>query len=52
MTRTELENRINQLENDEFLLAMKDFWTDKDFEDNKRMFTELKSLREMLSKMQ
>ena len=52
MTRTEIKDRINQLENEKFLLSMKDFWTDKDFEDNKRMFTELKSLREMLSEIQ
>lgn len=49
MTRTEILNKIDELENKAFLLAMKDHWTREDFARDTELHTEIRALKEMLN---
>ena len=49
MTRTEILNKIDELENKAFLLKMKDHWTREDFARDTELFKEIRALKEMLN---
>ena len=49
MTRTEILNKIDELENRAFLLKMKDHWTREDFARDDELFKEIRVLKEMLN---
>lgn len=48
MTREEIINRIETLENKMFYLKMKDHWTPSDFETDRKMYHEVKELKKEL----
>ena len=48
MTREEIINRIETLENKMFYLKMKDHWTPNDFETDRKMYYEVKELKKEL----
>lgn len=45
MTRTEIEARIDKLEDLRFYLAMKDYWNERDYEQDRKWRDELFELR-------
>lgn len=45
MTREQAQNRIEELENERFYLAMKDFWSSEDFKEDDKMFNEIFKLQ-------
>jgi hypothetical protein len=49
MTRTEILNKIDELETARFYLAMKDHWTREDFARDTEHHTEMRALKEMLN---
>jgi hypothetical protein len=48
MTREEVEKRMKEVETMMFYLAMKDYWTTKDFERNDKLKEELSNLEKQL----
>lgn len=46
MTREQAIARYEELETKSFLLAMKDNWTRKDFEEDDKMFNEMLTLKQ------
>lgn len=48
MTRTEMENRMKEIERKRFFLAMKDFWSRDDFKEDDKMKAEWKELKKTL----
>lgn len=48
MTREEVKKRMKEVETMMFYLAMKDYWTTKDFERNKKLKKELSNLEKQL----
>ena len=48
MTRTEILNKIDELETARFYLAMKDHWNREDFARDNELFNEIRALKEML----
>lgn len=51
MTREQIEQRINDLEREEFLLSMKDHWTREDWETDRQRTAELRELNARLMEM-
>lgn len=49
MTKTNIINKIEELENKRFLLAMADHWTQEDFDLNDKWFKEIMELKAMLN---
>lgn len=49
MTRTELENRLQKLENAKFILAMKDLWNHSDWEEDNRLDKEIAETKKALA---
>lgn len=49
MTRTEILNKIDELETARFYLAMKDHWNREDFARDNELFKEIMTLKEMLN---
>lgn len=50
MTRTEIMNRIEELKNRQFFLAMKDHWSFEDYNTDRRLSNEIKELKNFLKK--
>lgn len=48
MTREEIEKRMKEVETMMFYLAMKDYWTTKDFERNDKLKEEFSNLEKQL----
>jgi hypothetical protein len=48
MTRTEIEKRIENLKEERFFLAMKDFWNREDFKKDDQLKAEIKELKKAL----
>lgn len=48
MTKEEIKKRIEKIEYNQFLLAMKDHWNRKDYEADDKMYTEIIELRKKL----
>lgn len=48
MTRTEIEKRIEQLGNWEFMLQMKDRWITEDYEQSRKWNAEIRHLEKEL----
>ena len=44
MTREEILNRMEEIENDRFLLAMKDYWNNRDYETDQKWLDEYHAL--------
>ena len=51
MTRTEIENKIKEIEHNRFLLAMKDHWNRDDFDWDSKAYSEVKKLIKPLLSM-
>ena len=51
MTREEITKRIEEIEDARFLLKMKDRWSTRDFETDRRMFQEVFGLQKKLAAM-
>lgn len=45
MNKTEIENRINELERRRFYLSMKDRWSAEDYQTDRKLWTEILSLK-------
>lgn len=50
MTRQEIENKIKEIENKRFFLAMKDMWNREDFERDRKWNNEVRELEKELEK--
>lgn len=48
MTRTEIEKRIEDIKEERFFLAMKDFWSREDFKKDDQLKAEIKELKKAL----
>ena len=48
MTNKEIEKKIEELENKKFFLAMKDRWSDRDFQRDRELSRQIAELKEML----
>lgn len=48
MTRTEIEKRIEEIENNRFYLAMKDRWNANDYATDEKWLNELRELKKNL----
>ena len=49
MTRTEIEKKIEEIENKRFYLAMKDRWNANDYTTDNKWFRELLALKKALA---
>lgn len=49
--REEIENRIEKLRDEAFMLEMKDYWNDRDYREKKRINNEIRELRKELENM-
>lgn len=50
MTKTEIMNKIEELKNRQFFLAMKDHWSFEDYNIDKRLSNEIKELEKVLKR--
>ena len=48
MTKREIEERIEKLEDSRFYLSMKDFWDRRDYQRDNELCNEIRKLREEL----
>lgn len=48
MTRKEIINKMEEIKNNRFLLAMKDYWDSRDFETDKKWINEYHTLEREL----
>ena len=49
MLRTELEKRLEKLEQEKFILAMKDYWFNSDWEEDNRLDKEIAETKKALA---
>lgn len=50
MTKAELKERIETLENERFYLNMKDMWTARDYQKDAKLTEEIRKLKKELEK--
>ena len=50
MTIKEIKNKIEELEDEKFYLAMKDHWDTEDYQYNNKLFGKIQKLKAMLPK--
>jgi len=49
MTRTEMLKKLETLENEKFMLAMKDFWFNSDWEEDNHLDREIAEIKKTLA---